>query len=146
MAFSECRMRLTALEVNSSIWLSNKGWTTSDSRNTFFLPLAPDILHEITQGRNQTSDIRHHGVSLSVVCYWSSLGLCCRKDGLGEPFDRDRCRLLRLFCVTSHHRDRLSHCNSWEFTLDELVFRTKLILVAFLSACIVSSGFALLQS
>lgn len=141
MAFSECRMRLTALEVNISIWLSDKGWTTSDSRNTFFLPLAPDILQEITQGRNQTSL-----VSLSVVCYWNSLSLCCRKYGLGEPFDHDRCRLLRLFRVTSHHRDRLSHCNSWEFTLDELVFRTKLILDAFLSACIVSSGFALLQS
>lgn len=64
MAFSECRMRLTALEVNVSIWLSDKGWTTSDSRNTFFLPLAPDILHEITQGRNQTSDIT---VSVSVL-------------------------------------------------------------------------------
>lgn len=35
-----------ALEVNVSIWLSDKGWMTSDSLKTFFLPLVPDSLQE----------------------------------------------------------------------------------------------------
>lgn len=53
---------------------------------------------------------------------------------------------MSLLCVTSHYRDGLSHHHSWKFTLDELVFSAGLILVAFLLACIVSSGFALLKS
>lgn len=35
-----------ALEVNVSIWLSDKGWMTSESRKTFFLPLVPDSLQQ----------------------------------------------------------------------------------------------------
>lgn len=52
MAFSECRIRLIALEVKASIWLSDKGWMTSDSLNTFFLPLVPVSLQQdkITEG------------------------------------------------------------------------------------------------
>lgn len=47
MAFSECRMRLTALEVNVSICVSDRGCTTSDRRKTFFLPLGPAALQQI---------------------------------------------------------------------------------------------------
>lgn len=55
MAFSECRMRLTALEVNVSICVSVTGCTTSDSRNTFFLPLGPAALQHRTTVAEQGS-------------------------------------------------------------------------------------------
>lgn len=71
-------MRLIALEVNVSIWLSEKGWTTSDSRNTFFLPLAPAVLEQI-----ESTQLRIHSRQHSDSCLrrLDSLGLCRRKDG-----------------------------------------------------------------
>lgn len=59
-------MRLTALEVNFSIWVSDKGWTTSDNLNTFFLPLAPVSLEQnkITQGNK--SDL-HKGAAYTLL-------------------------------------------------------------------------------
>lgn len=44
IAFSECRMRLTAMLVNFSSWVSVKGWITSANLNTFLFPLAPGVL------------------------------------------------------------------------------------------------------
>ena len=47
-----------------------------------------------------------------------SLGLCGRKDGFREPLRCSGRHFLSLFCVTSHHRNGLSHHHSWEFPLN----------------------------
>lgn len=44
IAFSDWRMRLTAMLFSLSICESDKGWTTSASRKTFFRPLLPGAL------------------------------------------------------------------------------------------------------
>ena len=147
MAFSECRMRLTALEVNFSICVSDKGWTTSDNRNTFFLPLAPVILkqNKFTQGHKTDLHKEEADNTCALDVGQDSLGLSRRNDGFREPLDcgRGLCGNL-FFFVTPHHRDGLSHHHSRKFALDEQVFGPSFILVVF--ACIVFSGFALLQS
>ena len=50
MAFSELRIRLTAMLVSFSTWASLSGWITSANRNTFFLPLAPGALRNHING------------------------------------------------------------------------------------------------
>lgn len=60
-----------ALEVSVSIWLSDKGWMTSDSRNTFFLPLVPDSLQQDTfvEGKRFRL-LQQHGVNVGRLTWF----------------------------------------------------------------------------